>query len=237
MSVLTLIRHGQAAAFQKESDRLTDLGERQAEVLASYWLKYGVSFDEVYSGTLVRQVRTEQVVAKSYEAAGVSWPDPIREAGFNEYDATGVLHRLAPALAERDQRFEALLRAFDEARESPDRNRPFQRLLEVAMAAWLRGFEVPGVEPWPTFRDRVRGALRQLMSRPGSRRVALFTSGGPIGLVVQTALQAPDPTFLEVNWRVRNCSLTEFIFSGDRISLDSFNGIPHLEDRSQWTYR
>jgi hypothetical protein len=36
---------------------------------------------------------------------------------------------------------------------------------------------------------------------------------------------------------VRNCSLTEFMFSHDRMSLDSFNAIPHLEDPALRTYR
>jgi broad specificity phosphatase PhoE len=69
------------------------------------------------------------------------------------------------------------------------------------------------------------------------RRVAAFTSGGPIGVAVQIALNAPDRAGLEVNWRVRNCSLTEFLFSGERLSLDSFNAIPHLEDPALRTFR
>jgi hypothetical protein len=36
---------------------------------------------------------------------------------------------------------------------------------------------------------------------------------------------------------VRNCSLTEFVFSGERISLDSFNAIPHLDDPALRTFR
>jgi hypothetical protein len=41
---------------------------------------------------------------------------------------------------------------------------------------------------------------------------------------------------LEVNWRVRNCSLTEFVFTKDRFTLDSFNALPHLENPALWTY-
>ena len=66
------------------------------------------------------------------------------------------------------------------------------------------------------------------MERPGSRRVAVFTSGGPIGVAVMTALGAPDRRALELNWRTRNASLTHFLFSGGKISLDGFNATPHL---------
>jgi broad specificity phosphatase PhoE len=75
------------------------------------------------------------------------------------------------------------------------------------------------------------------MAKPGSgRRVAVFTSGGVIGTSVRLALAAPDRTAMEVNWRVRNCSLTEFVFTTGRFSLDSFNALPHLEDPTLWTY-
>jgi hypothetical protein len=54
---------------------------------------------------------------------------------------------------------------------------------------------------------------------------------------VQNVLNAPERSALEINWRVRNCSLTEFTFSRDRVSLDSFNAIPHLDDPALQTYR
>jgi broad specificity phosphatase PhoE len=238
MSLLTLVRHGQATAFQKASDQLSELGEAQARELARFWLKNGVRFDEIYTGTLVRQTRTEQIVAQCFAEADVSWPAASPLPGFNEYDAAGVLNHLVPAIAARDERFAALVHAFEAARHGSDRNRTFQRMFEIAMQVWLDSkADVDGVEPWPAFRHRVRGALRQVMRGTGNRRVAVFTSGGPIGLSVQLAMKAPDATFLEVNWRIRNCSLTEFVFSGERWTLDSFNGVPHLEDMSLWTYR
>lgn len=113
----------------------------------------------------------------------------------------------------------------------------FQRRFEAAMLAWLNGDAAQGAEPWPAFRDRVREELARITGAgSGGRRVAVFTSGGPIGLSVQTALAAPDRSFLEVNWRVRNCSVTEFVFCASRLSLDSFNSLAHL-DRALHTWR
>ena len=86
-------------------------------------------------------------------------------------------------------------------------------------------------------RDRVRAGLRRIQEGPADRRVVLFTSGGPIGILVQLALNAPERSFLDVNWRVRNCSITEFVFSRERFTLDSFNAIPHLEDPALRTFR
>ena len=102
----------------------------------------------------------------------------------------------------------------------------------------LREGPFDGVEAFAAFRDRVERGLRRVMQGAGSgRRVALFTSGGVIGTSVRLALAAPDRMALEVNWRVRNCSLTEFVFTKDRFTLDSFNALPHLEDPALWTYR
>jgi broad specificity phosphatase PhoE len=238
MSLLTLVRHGQATAFQQVSDRLSELGEAQARQLALFWLKNGTGFDNVYTGTLVRQTATEQIVARCFGDDEVTWPAATALPGFNEYDATGVLSHLVPAMAARDKRFAELASAFEASRHGPDRNRTFQRMFQMAMHVWLSGeLTMDGVEPWPAFRDRVRAAFGEIMRGPANRRVAVFTSGGPIGLAVQLAMQSPDAMFLELNWRIRNCSLTEFVFSGERITLDSFNGVPHLADTALWTYR
>jgi broad specificity phosphatase PhoE len=136
-------------------------------------------------------------------------------ADWNEYDADRILRGRAASLKD---------------------NRAFQRVFEGAMQEWLGG-SANGAEPWTEFRDRVLRGLREILKGGSSRRVVLFTSGGPIGVLVQTALNAPERSFLEVNWRVRNCSITEFVFSGDRLTLDSFNGVPHLTDAGLRTFR
>ncbi len=239
MGYLVLVRHGQARTFEAESDQLTPVGEEQARALGRFWLRQAAEFDEVYSGALVRQRRTAEVAGQSFAEAGLNWPQVQTMPEFNEYDSVGITSRLIPALAERDAHFRALLAAFEQHKQTPERNRHFQKMFEVVVTTWLGGeLEIEGVEPWQSFQSRVRGAIKQLIAAEGSgRRVAVFTSGGVIGLSVQAALNAPERAALEVNWRVRNCSLTEFTFSRDRLSLDSFNTIPHLDDPALRTYR
>ncbi len=233
LSTLTLVRHGQATPFQGEAGVLSPLGEAQAAKLARYWLANRIRFDEVYTGCLVRQVRTEQVVADYFREAGEPWPAAARDRAWNEYDAPGVLGRILPA----DPRLAALAAEFEGARGGPDEKRNFQRMFEAAMLAWLGRADVDGVESWPVFRERVSSAIRRLMAGPTGRRVAVFTSGGPVGLSVQFALQAPERSFLDVNWRVRNTSITEFLFDRDRLTLDCFNAISHLDEPALRTYR
>jgi broad specificity phosphatase PhoE len=95
-----------------------------------------------------------------------------------------------------------------------------------------------GLETWPMFSNRVALGMKRMTDRPGrSRRVAAFTSGGFIGVAIQRVLGAPDSAALEINWRIRNAAVSEFVFSGDRITLDSFNGVAHIEDTELVTYR
>jgi broad specificity phosphatase PhoE len=192
--------------------------------VACWWLKHGVRFDEVYSGTLARQVRTEEIVAETFRNAGHAWPEAQRDAAWNEYDASGVL-------ASDDARLADL-------KAAADTPRGFHKLLETAMGLWMDG-EIAGehIEPWPAFRERVSGALARMMAGPSNRRVAVFTSGGVIGFAVHRAMQSPERMFLDVNWRVRNGSLSEFLFDRERLTMDAFNRIGHLEDEKLWSYR
>ena len=234
MSTLTLVRHGQAHPFQRERAELTSVGEEQGAKLAQFWVRHGVRFDEVYSGTLPRQVQTEEVVGEYFRSARRPWPAAVQDGAWNEYDAGGVLQHFVPA----DTLLTALSVEFEKARGTPDENRCFQRMFEAAMARWLEEkIETTGVESWPVFRSRVSSAIQRLMAGPPGRRIAIFTSGGPIGFTVQSSLKAPARSFLDVNWRVRNTSITEFVFDQSRLTLDCFNAFPHLDDASLRTYR
>jgi broad specificity phosphatase PhoE len=228
VSTLTLVRHGQAETFQRELSELTEVGQAQATMLAAYWLRHGAAFDEVYSGELPRQMGTEQIVANAFRSSGQPWPEARRDAAWNEYDASGILLRRAAKFA-----------ALEELHSNREAYRAFQRMFEARMTDWLEGtIDGDGYEPWPAFRDRMSAAIRRIMDGPASRRVVVFTSGGPIGFAVHFALRAPAKSFLDVNWRVRNASVSEFIFDRERFTLDSFNGIPHLvEDAALRTWR
>ncbi len=213
MSTLTVVRHGQARPFDSNPDQLSALGEEQARGLAEYWKRLGVGFDEVWCGSLLRQRQTAELATSVAAQVSDDW---------NEYDANGILHNFAPPY---------------ELEPGADRNRKFQKVFEPAMLAWLAAEEHPKVETWSVFRARVLRALARIQEGPSNRNVALFTSGGPISVLVQAAIGAPERSFLEVNWRVKNCSLTEFTFSRDRLSLDSFNALPHLERAELRTFR
>ena len=239
MSQLVLVRHGQATLFADTYDQLSPLGEEQSRRLGVYWVEQGVVFDTVYSGTLRRQTRTLEIVARVYAEAGRPWPAPSTTPGLNEYDGDAIMQHLLPALRERDARLRNLAETAERHGDGPDRYRHYQRLFEAVTGAWVQGtVEAAEVENWRAFYDRVSQTWRRILREEGSgRRVAAFTSGGPIAVAVQMAVRAPEAVALELNWRIRNAALTELVFSGGRVSLDTFNTVPHLPDPALWTYR
>ncbi len=239
MSVMTLVRHGQASFFADDYDQLTPLGEEQSRLLGEYWVRLGLAFNEVYTGPRKRQRRSAEVTGEVVREAGLAWPEPIVMEGLDEFDLDGILHRLAPDLSRQNAAFAGLFERFRQSHGDHDRLRTFQTMFEALLIHWqgAAASEI-GLESWLTFRARVERILRQIIERPGrSRRAALFTSGGIIGTATAWALAAPDRTALELSWRLRNSAVTEFLFTENRLTVDSFNGVPHLEDPALWTYR
>lgn len=237
MGRLLLIRHGQAAAFTDDSDRLTELGTRQAEVLGEVFAREKLSIDVVVKGSLRRHAQTEAEVAKAYTAAGLHWPKAHERPEWNEYDAGGIMSKLGDALQQKDSKFAQQVAEFQAAFEGPERNRFFQRMFESLMARWVAGDLLhEGVESFAVFHARVIAGLKQVLSEGGGT-VAVFTSGGPIGTCVQHALRAPGEVAVELNWRVRNASITEFVFGKGRMSLDSFNSVAHFVDPKLVSFR
>jgi broad specificity phosphatase PhoE len=111
-------------------------------------------------------------------------------------------------------------------------------MFEPLLIYWQSGACEKDMESWQAFRGRVQRAIRRLQENGGNgRRVVFFTSGGFIGSAVQIALAAPDRAALELHWRLRNGSLTEFAYTRERFSLDTFNAVPHLDDPALWSYR
>lgn len=239
MSTLVLVRHGQAQPFTADPDRLSAIGQQQAAELGRWWGRQGTVFDEVFSGTLERQVHTAAIAAAAARAAGLAWPEHETSPLWNEFDAEGVVKRVVPALAEHDSGFASLVEEFESHRNGPEKNRHVQRMFEAAMSRWTAGeITVDGVEAWGAFHARVGRALRAILDGDGgNRRILVVTSGGPIGVAVQTVLEAPKKAALTLIWRVRNCSVTEILFTRNRVSLDSFNYTAHLNRPELLTFR
>lgn len=239
MSHLLLVRHGQASFLEPDYDKLSSKGEMQGRLLGDYWTKHKVLFDRVYSGPKVRQKETARIVGEAYKKTGVPWPEPVVLAAFDEFQAEAVLAQTLPLLVESDERVRALHQAFQNAGTKEERFKTFQRVFEVVIDRWARGqLPTTGIEPWPDFCARVHLGLQSLVQNgSGGKRIAVFSSGGPVGVAMQKALGLNTQATLRSAWMVRNCAYNEFLFSADRFTLNSYNACPHLVDPAYLTYR
>ena len=239
MSTLVVVRHGQASFFEDHYDRLSTLGRRQSRLLGDYWASQGVTFDEVFTGPRERQIDTAHEVGEGFRAAGLAWPEPTMLEELDEYQAEAVLKQALPSLLEQHPNLREMYAAVEAAEGRDEKLRTFQRVYEVVISRWARDeLDLQGIEPWSAFRERVhRGYDRITANGNAGRRVAVFTSGGPVGVSMERALQLQPDVTLQLAWMVRNGSVTEFLFSGNRFTLSSFNTFPHLTDPEMWTYR
>lgn len=239
MSWLTLVRHGQASFHSEDYDQLSPLGEKQSQLLGDGWVAQNARIDKVITGPRRRQRQTAEIVGSRFHSADLSWPTPILLEDFDEYDLAGLTRRVLPPLVERDRDFAQLVANYRKDADDIEKARRFQRMFERLLTHWTTSEEPPvGVESWSDFKTRVGRALANLQSEVGQgQRVVAFTSGGFIGAAVRHALSAPDPAALQLSFRIRNASLTDFVFTPDRLTLDGFNRLEHLNDPSHWTFR
>jgi broad specificity phosphatase PhoE len=239
MGVAVLFRHAQASFLEPDYDKLSNLGEAQARLLGEYWARHRIVFDRACTGPCVRQKDTLAIVSAVYRKAGTPFPDPSVLQEFDEYRGEAVLDRSLPGLLEADQTIRELHSAFQSSTGAAERRTTFQKLFEAIIGKWVRE-EIcpPGVETWLEFCSRVNSGLTKCLSA-GSRgeRVAIFTSGGPIAVAMQRALQLSAESTLKVSWMSRNSSWSEFIYSGERFTLSSFNCHAHIDDAALLTNR
>ena len=235
MSVLVLVRHGQASALAADYDRLSELGREQGRVLGTYWADAGARFDRALVGPLKRQRETLRAVEAVYRDRGLPWPEAEEMAELDEHHGPQVVtHHSADlfreiGVSEAEQ---------DEGGEDGSLRRTL-KIYQLGTRRWIGGtLATPaGLEPWADFRARVAAGVGRL-ANGGDRgqRVAAFTSGGATAAAVGVALELDDEKVLELSWRVRNGSLTELLFSDGRLALHTFNATPHLGEERLLTY-
>ena len=211
MGTLYLVRHGQASFGADDYDVLSGLGYRQALRLGEYFKYKGISFDAAFTGTLRRQVKTFEGIC-----AGAGLPLRATQlAGLNEYDSDAVIATIHPHKLEKAT--------------TPEMYRHHFRLLKDGLKQWMDGVVSP--RGMPSYTDFVRGITDVLdhIRHTHEGNVLLVSSGGPIATAVGHVLGTSPETTIELNLRIRNCSVTELAFTPKRHMLVTYNTLPHLD--------
>jgi broad specificity phosphatase PhoE len=227
MGSLFLVRHGQASFGAADYDQLSPLGERQCEALGAHWAERGRRFDAVLTGTLKRHRQSLDAIVRGHAAAGGvpagDWPAPRVWPGLDEYDPVALVKAIHPLPLEHPRDDEAVKRHF--------------RLLREGLLAWMAGRTAPeGLGSHTDFVAGVRGALDHVRTHHADADVLVVSSGGPISHAAGLVLDAPASGVVELNLRIRNSAVAEFAVSSRRVSLVTWNTLPHLDhaDRTGW---
>ena len=158
---------------------------------------------------------------------------------FDEYQAEAVLRECLPQLLQVNAEIKELRRSYEDSSEFGDRRKTFQKLFEAVIAKWVAGeVTAAGIESWHEFCLRVERGLAQVVREtPPAASAVVFTSAGTIGAAMRRALHLSAEDTLRLTWMSRNASLTEFLASGERFTLSTFNAHPHLDGGELLTYR
>jgi len=211
MGNLYLVRHGQASFGADDYDKLSELGQRQSVRLGEYFAQRGLRFDAVLTGTLTRQAQTWAGIA---QGSGQSLT-PLQWPGLNEYTSEAVIAAIHPAPLARP--------------DTPELYKHHFRLLRDGLTQWMNGVVSPA--GMPSYNEFVRGVTSALdhVRKEHSGNVLIVSSGGPIATAVGHVLGTAPETTIELNMRIRNSAITEFVFNPKRHTLLTFNTLPHLD--------
>lgn len=211
MSSIYLIRHGQASFGTDNYDRLSTLGQRQAQVLGEYLQQVGISFDAVISGDLERQRDTASI------ATGRQ-PERVDDR-FNEVDNEAQFEAYVPLLLSRHPELEELME------RAPTHSRSYQLVLRRVFHHWVTTEEEhPGVQTWASYSGRARAALDKVMADYGRGvTLGLFTSGGTIATLVHQIVGLPGTGAYQFFEPMINCSITHLVYNEEQVALQYYN--------------
>jgi len=224
MADILLIRHGQASFGAADYDQLSSNGETQSRLLGSWLAAYESPPSLIATGQLRRHAQTADACV---EASGVDAPRLVL-AGLDELDHQEILLRNRPDLPGH-----AAIVA--EVSRSDDPHRTIVEMFLAAVKRWASGqHDHEYTRPWPQFRMEAIATLQTLAEQAAdaSEPIWVFTSGGPIAVMVGELLGiASDPT-LELSWSLVNTSLTR-IGINPRKHLITYNAWPHLAGHAE----
>ena len=210
MSLLLLVRHGQASWGEADYDRLSETGVRQSKTLGASLAARRVEPALVVRGSMRRHRETADAVK-----AGAGWSaDVVEDPDWDEFDH---LSTLAGAVL-----FEHL-----DGEPAGERVRRFNASID----RWASGnHDDEYAENVTAFRARVESACARTIDRlgPGETAVVL-TSGGPVSWTTARLVGGGPTVWASLSRVVVNTSVTKVLVGSRGTTLVSFNDHAHLE--------
>lgn len=204
VGTIYLVRHGQASFGADDYDKLSPRGHQQAAQLGSGWRSADIVPTRRVSGSMRRQRETATGVVQTGDGGAPHRVDPQ----WNEFEHVGMT-------AQHTQ-------------DSGGDQKVFQASLNVALGQWMSG-EGSFAESYVDFSARILSGFAEVVEEAGpGGKPAVFSSAGPIALVVSHLLTGSDALFTSLNDVVVNASVTTVIVGRTGPRLLTFNDHAHV---------
>lgn len=225
MSLLVLMRHGQASFGAARYDALSELGQAQARATGQWMHAQGVQPTSVVHGPRQRQTDTAALL--------------LNESGFNLANEKTLSIQQDPLLDEFAEGEEIFTTAqsflgrsmHTDGSETARPRHDVLRDYDATCRAWAQGqVVIEGRLSLDDFRSQLRKWLagQAAAEQPSGQHTLVVTSAGSIAALVCEVMGLPNSSWYSLLRVIRNASLTEVLYSKGQCSLLSFNGVNHL---------
>ena len=212
MSLITLVRHGQAnsaATTEEDYDQLSALGRDQAAHLGQHFMFLNTQFDAIFAGTLNRQ----QDTAKALQHA--SKKPIITDRRLNEIEYYTLTQQLIDQFGIH----------------RPDTEHGYIDHFNMLYDIWQKDEIAHPPETYIDYETRVRAVLEDM--RHTGPSVLAVTSGGIIAMAIKIALNLDSAGLVKCLLAGMNTGVTQLQYIHGSFSLIQMNGLPHLEHPSR----
>ncbi len=219
MSMLYLIRHGQASAHLEDYDQLSKQGKTQGELIGQ--ALQGKTIAAVYIGPRKRHLQTYEMARQE------DWPMAIQTYWLDEFPAHEIIDKGLPILKRTMPNLLGELNQIQQQVGSS--SRAFHKVLQKATQLWIDGkLDIDEVESFEEYKQRLLIAKRNLCI-PREGNVLCFTSAGFISSFVGLLQGGDDWQAIRSAWALYNGSFTTYKLENDGNFLACFNWIEHIE--------
>ncbi len=221
MSILHLIRHGQASFGADDYDNLSPKGIEQSVALGEALSQQESRFNHVIVGPHRRHIQTFEGIKKGYKFADL--PDPVIDERFAENQLMEIAQHFIPQILHSNKTTNEIFHEIPKE----ERHDQFLKLFHIVAKKWMNeelDLSEHNFEGFSVFRARIANTLKtiqdEMIDKPD---IMVVTSGGAISGFYAEATGCSQEEIMKLNFGLKNASISEFVVTTERFTLKAFN--------------
>jgi broad specificity phosphatase PhoE len=223
-----LIRHAQASILEEDYDNLSELGIKQANLLAQYFQDESIIPSIIITGSLKRHIQTAEPTIKL-----IGKKSKIKEyREMNEF-SKDLMKGLIEIELNRNPEFAKEVNAYQAIRKIGGKKLviSFFKLTNHLILKWKNGMTPPNIESYDDFVKRILFFKEELMKEKTNTNIFIFSSGTPISYLTSNIIGMPEDRRIDLANYLWNTSVSVFKLKNSIFFPISINTIPHLHTK------